>query len=230
MSRCLLSPSRFVLRGKKKTHTHTKSVGVFAPTSPNLSKHAGFQTIQSRAKETRQTGPGVMLSQQRVSDLKGKRGFVGNLHTRDFESFRGRLRAAGCRSFGYGWTIISLLDGLQSHVFLDWFFSNVYDFEGETERKIFAFAREDCAELVDNALTHLPPLSVARLHGVAQLENNCRSRPSGCSLYLMPVKAGVMQRPPQGLTQQQLTVERSYCCNKHIHTQTHADTQRDPRV
>lgn len=112
-------PVSFCFAQKKKTHTHTKSVGVFTPTSPNLSKHAGFQTIQSRAKETRQTGPGVMLSQQRVSDLKGKRGFVGNLHTRDFESFRGRLWAAGSHSFGSGWTIISLLDGLLSQVFFD---------------------------------------------------------------------------------------------------------------
>lgn len=75
------------LQRKEHMHTHTKSVGVFTPTSPDLSKHTGFQTIQSRAKETRQPGLGVMLSQQWMNDLKGKRGFVGNLHTRDFESF-----------------------------------------------------------------------------------------------------------------------------------------------
>lgn len=98
------------------THTNTKSVGVFTPTSPNLSKHTGFQTIQSHTKETRQTGPGVMLSQQPMSDLKGKRGFVGNLHTRGFESFRGHLWAAGSHSFGSRRTIISLFDGLHSCV------------------------------------------------------------------------------------------------------------------
>lgn len=66
----------FILFCIEKTHIHTqKSVGVFTPTSPNLSKHFGFQTIQSRAKETRQTRPGVMLSQQQMSDLKGRRGF-----------------------------------------------------------------------------------------------------------------------------------------------------------
>lgn len=47
--------------GKEKKHAHTstraRSVGVFAPTSTNLSKHAGFQTIQSHTKETRLTGP-----------------------------------------------------------------------------------------------------------------------------------------------------------------------------
>lgn len=102
-------PISFCFASKKiHTHTRTKSVGVFTPTSPNLSKHASFQTIQSRAKETRQTGPGVMLSQQWMSDLKGKRGFVGNLHTQGFKSFRGRLWAAGSHSFGSGWTIISV--------------------------------------------------------------------------------------------------------------------------
>lgn len=71
----------------EKRSTHSKCVGVFTPTSLNLSKHPGFQTTQSRAKETRQTGSGVMLFQQRMSDLKGKRGFVGNLHTRDLSHF-----------------------------------------------------------------------------------------------------------------------------------------------
>lgn len=111
-----------------------KSVGVFTPTSPNLSKHAGFQTIQRRAKETRQTGPGVMLSQQQMSDLKGRRGFVGNLHTRDSESFRGRLWAAGGHAFGSGRTLVSLVS-----------FSNVpaiiLHFKRVNERKVGAFAR-----------------------------------------------------------------------------------------
>lgn len=53
---------------KTHTHAHTQSVGVFTPNTPNLSKHAGFQTIHSCAKETRQMGPGVMLSQQQMSD------------------------------------------------------------------------------------------------------------------------------------------------------------------
>lgn len=219
MSRCLLSPSRFVFFIEKKPNTHTKSVGVFTPTSPNLSKHAGFQTIQSCAKETRQTGPRVMLSQQRMSDLKGKRGFVGNLHTRDFESFQGRLWAAGSHSFGSGRTIISLFDGLHSHMFFEWFSCEIFShFERANERKMFAFARGEkkgdrkmckgqttdrktrhsihfhcvlhalraqISDLVDDALTHLPPLCVARWHGVAQLENNGRSRPSGCSLHVV---------------------------------------------
>lgn len=112
-------PSRFVLRRKQgKTRAHTQRVlGFSLLPLRNLSKHAGVQTIQSRAKETRQTGPGVMLSQQRMSDLKGKRGFVGNLHTRGCESYRGRSWAAGSHSLGSKWNIISLLDGLLSLFF-----------------------------------------------------------------------------------------------------------------
>lgn len=102
----------------KEKHVHTQRVlGFSLLPLRNLSKHAGVQTIQSRAKETRQTGPGVMLSQQRMSDLKGKRGFVGNLHTRGCESYRGRSWAAGSHSLGSKWNIISLLDGLLSLFF-----------------------------------------------------------------------------------------------------------------
>lgn len=56
MSWCLLSPSHFVFHRNINTYTHIKSVGVFTPTAPNLSKHAGFQSIHSRAKEMRQLG------------------------------------------------------------------------------------------------------------------------------------------------------------------------------
>lgn len=102
----------------QKRSTHSKCVGVFARTSLNLSKHAGFQTIQSRAKETRQTGPGVVLFQQEMSDLKGKRGFAGNLHTQDFESFLGRLWAIPPAADGPSYLC---LDGLRSHIFFQRF-------------------------------------------------------------------------------------------------------------
>ncbi|CAB1424009.1 unnamed protein product [Pleuronectes platessa] len=86
----------------------------------DLSKHDGFQTIQSRAKETCQTGPGVMLSQQWMTDLKGKRGFVGNLHGRTSGHFGVVCGAAGSRSSGSDRSMGCLFDGLHSHVsFLD---------------------------------------------------------------------------------------------------------------
>lgn len=58
-----------------------KMVGVFTPTTSNLSKHSGFQAIHSCTTKTRQTRPGVMLSQQQMSDLKGKREFAGEYCT-----------------------------------------------------------------------------------------------------------------------------------------------------
>lgn len=58
-----------------------KIVGVFTPTTSNLSKHSGFQAIHSCTTKTRQTRPGVMLSQQQMSDLKGKREFAGEYCT-----------------------------------------------------------------------------------------------------------------------------------------------------
>lgn len=42
---------------------------------------------------------------------------MGDLHARDFESFRGYLWAAWSPTFGSGRTIISQLDGFLSHVF-----------------------------------------------------------------------------------------------------------------
>ena len=82
------------------THTLAPRVlGFSLPAPPDLSKHAGFQTIQSRAKETCQSGPGVMLSQQWMTDLKGKRGFVGNLHGRTSSHFGVVCCAAGSCSF-----------------------------------------------------------------------------------------------------------------------------------
>lgn len=94
-------------------------------------------------------------------------------------------------------------------------FSHLSHFEREDERKMFAFVRGEkrgkvqrgdnrktrhtihfhcvlqamsveISDLVD-AITHLPPHRVAHWHGVAQLENNGRSPPSGCSLYPVPV-------------------------------------------
>lgn len=157
-----------------------KRVGVFTPTSPNLSKHSGFQTIQRCAKEKRvRRCPGLCFLSSRWVIRKEGEVFVGNLRTQDFESFWGRLWAAGSRASGSGRTVIPLFDGQE-------YSSIISHVKRENERKLFAFAwweekgdnrQKDYTssiiycmpfehrfkDLVDDALAHLPPLCVAPL-------------------------------------------------------------------